>query len=114
MVRSVAQRRVSNHGRLAPGSRPVLRGAAFGRSSGRGRAYGERVLKRELVAAAGALRHAQKELVERDAPLDQALLLRVADQRLEVLAVAVGQSVFPRIATENLLLLLPALAIPRE
>src|SRR5712671_4361780 len=93
---------------------PVLRDAAFGRSSGRGRAYGERVLEGELVAAAGALRHAEKQLVERNAPLDQALLLRVADQRLEVLAVAVGQSVFPRIAPKNFLLLLPGLAIPRE
>src|SRR5258705_9613693 len=110
MVRSVAQRRVSNHGRLAPGSRPVLRGAAFGRSSGRGRAYGERVLEGEFVAAAGALRDAEKQLVERDAPLDQALLLRVAHQRLEVLAVALGQSVFPRITPKNLLLLLPGLA----
>src|SRR3978361_352735 len=47
-----------------------LRGPSFETalcaSSGRGRAYGERVLKREFVAAAGALRHAQKQLVERD------------------------------------------------
>src|SRR6266436_2144597 len=62
----------------------------------------ELVSERKLVAASGALRHAQKELVERDAPLDQALLVRVADQRLQVLAVAGGQSVLPRIATENL------------
>src|SRR5712675_694371 len=75
---------------------------------------GKRALKREFVAAAGALRHAQEQLVERDAPLDQALLLRVADQRLEVLAVPFGQSVFPRIAPQRLLLLLPGLAIPRE
>src|SRR5947209_8066441 len=44
------------------------------RGSGRGRAYGERALEGEFVAAPGALRHAQEQLVERDAPPDQALL----------------------------------------
>src|SRR5258705_7800186 len=81
MVRSARKRASRTMGRwLRARPSPVLRDAAFGRSSGRGRASGERVLEGELVAAAGALRDAEKQLVERDAPLDQALLLREADQ----------------------------------
>src|SRR5205814_2228909 len=68
--------------------------------------------ERELVAAAAALRHVEEKFVERNAPLDQALLMRIADQRLDVLAIALAQSVLPRVDPENLLLLLPGLAIP--
>src|SRR5262249_53725017 len=65
----------------------------------------------ELVAFA-AFRHVEEELVEREAALAQALLLRIGHQPFEVFRVALAQPVFPGILAEDFLLLLPALAIP--
>ena len=62
--------------------------------------------EREFVAAAAALRDVEKKFVERNATLDQALLMRIADQRLDVLAIAFAQSILPRVDPKNLLLLL--------
>src|SRR5258708_39210082 len=71
-------------------------------------------LERKFVAAAGALRYVQEQLVHWHLALDQALLVGVAHQRLERLQVSLGQSVFPRVGTEHALLLLPGLAIPNQ
>ena len=67
-----------------------------------------------LAAALAALVDIEKELLERRPLLDQALLVRVADQGVEHLAVFLREPVFPRIRTENALLLLPGVAIPGE
>src|SRR5262249_13571303 len=67
----------------------------------------------EFVALA-AFRDVEEKLVERQAALAQALLLRIGHQPLEVLGVALAQAVFPGVLAEDLLLLLPALAIPGE
>ncbi len=66
------------------------------------------------LAALAALRHRQEQLIERDAAADQALIVRIAHQRLEVPAVRLGQAVFPRVAAEQLLLLVPRFLIPGE
>src|SRR5215471_12975520 len=56
----------------------------------------------------------EEQLVERESPLDQALLVRIGDEPLKVVSVALRQSVFPRVPAENALLLLPFLAVPGE
>src|SRR6201999_1417640 len=66
------------------------------------------------IAAFAALRDAQEKVLQRRPLLDQALLVRVADQRLEVLYVLFRKPVFPRVGTKKLLLLLPGVEIPGE
>src|SRR5579871_4541548 len=65
-----------------------------------------------ILPAAFALRHAQEKLVEWEAPLDQSLFVRVADKRLQIMPVPLGEAVLPRVAAHQLLLLLPGLAVP--
>src|SRR5258705_4249568 len=67
----------------------------------------------ELVALA-AFGDVEEQLVERDATADQALLLRIRDQPLEVWGVALTQAVFPWVLAEDALLLLPRLPVPGE
>src|SRR5262249_49421244 len=72
-----------------------------------------RHLNPEFVAFA-TLGDVEEQLVERESPLDQALLVRIGHEPLEILGVAFGQAVFPGVRAEDALLLLPALAVPSE
>src|SRR6476469_3505002 len=67
-----------------------------------------------LAAALAALVDIKKEMLQRRPLLDQTLLVRVADQSVEHLAILLREPVFPGIRTENPLLLLPGVAIPGE
>src|SRR5215831_16506654 len=70
-------------------------------------------LNPEFIAFA-PLGDAQEQLVERGSSLDQALLVRMSHEPLEILDVAFRQPVFPGVGAEDALLLLPALAVPSE
>src|SRR5262245_3409915 len=70
-------------------------------------------LNPEFVAFA-TLGDVEEQLVERESPLDQTLLVRIGHETLEILGVAFGQPVFPGVRAEDALLLLPALAVPSE
>src|SRR5262245_30493929 len=67
----------------------------------------------EFMAFA-ALGDVEEELVERQRPLDQALLVRIGDEPLEVPGIALAEPVLPGVLAEDALLLLPSLAIPGE
>src|SRR5262249_18843439 len=56
----------------------------------------------------------EEQLVEWKSPLDQALLVRIGHEPLEILGVAFRQSVFPGVRAQDALLLFPPLAIPSE
>src|SRR5262245_26325278 len=71
------------------------------------------LLYAEFIAFA-ALGDVEEQLVERQRPLDQALLMRIGDEPLEVPGVALGEPVLPGVLAEDALLLLPSLAIPGE
>src|SRR5262249_32186379 len=70
-------------------------------------------LNPEFIAFA-PLGDAQEQLVEGESSLDKALLVRISHETLEILCVAFRQSVFPGVRAEDVLLLLPALAVPSE
>src|SRR4029079_3253532 len=55
-----------------------------------------------------------EQLIEREPPPAQALLVRIGDEPLEVLGIALLQPIFPGVLAEDALLLLPALAVPGE
>src|SRR5437868_1276783 len=73
----------------------------------------EHALEPELVAFE-TLRDVEKKLVERQAALDQSLLVGIGDQTLEISCIALGQTIFPRVRAEDAFLLLPCLPIPGE
>src|SRR3954447_8035362 len=75
------------------------------------RTRGRSKLNPEFVAFA-ALGDIEEQLIEREPPPAQALLVRIGDEPLEVLGVALLQPIFPRVLAEDALLLLPALAVP--
>src|SRR5208282_2659701 len=68
----------------------------------------------EFLAALAALRDVEKKLLERDPPPDQALLVRIAHQGPEIVAVPFREPVFPGIRAEDFRLLLPMLAVEDE
>src|SRR6185503_15424369 len=70
-------------------------------------------LNPEFVTLA-AFGDVEEQLIERQWPLDQALLMRIGDEPLEVLGIALPQSIFPRVLAEDALLLLPTLAVPGQ
>src|SRR5262249_36791527 len=67
----------------------------------------------EFIAFA-ALGDVEKELVEGQRPLDQALLVRIGDEPLEIPGIALAEPVLPGVLAQDALLLLPALAVPGE
>src|SRR5262245_57480324 len=67
----------------------------------------------EFIAFA-ALGDVEEQLVERQRAPDQALLVRIGDEPLEVPGIALGEPVLPGILAEDALLLLPTLPIPGE
>src|SRR5262245_964493 len=74
----------------------------------------QQALNSVLPAALAACVDTEKQLIERRTFLDQPLLVRIADQRLEHLAVLFREAVFPRIGSEHALLLFPGVAVPGE
>src|ERR1044071_282418 len=68
----------------------------------------------EFVAALSSLENAGEQVVAGPAALGQALLVRIAGDGFHGVPVPVGKTVFPRIAAEHLLLLVPGLEIPGE
>src|SRR5665213_3218164 len=67
-----------------------------------------------LATALAALVDIKKKRLQCRLFFDQALLVRIADQRLQDFTVLVGEPVFPRIGTEDALLLFPSGTIPGE
>src|SRR5262245_28600389 len=67
----------------------------------------------EFIAFA-ALGDVEEQLVQRQRPLDQTLLVRISDEPLEVPGIALGEPVLPGVLAEDALLLLPTLAVPGE
>src|SRR4051812_46021086 len=99
---------------MATRRRPTLGPQGRGRQREQGARRSElSSLNPELVAFA-TFGHIEEQLVERKTPLDQALLVRIGHQALEISGVALAQPVLPGVLAEDRLLLLPALAVPGE
>src|SRR5262249_52343553 len=67
----------------------------------------------EFIAFA-ALGDVEEQIVERQRPLDQALLVRIGDEPLEIPGIALAEPVLPGVFAQDAPLLLPTLAVPGE
>src|SRR5262245_36126034 len=64
--------------------------------------------------ACPAVGDVEEGVVDRQRPLDQALLVGIGDEPLEVPGIALAEPVLPGVLAQDALLLLPALAVPGE
>ena len=67
-----------------------------------------------LIPWLAARNKLREQVGERELPLGQALFVGIAGNRIDVLYVPFGGAIFPRVAADDLLLLLPGRAIPDE